>query len=407
MITSILKASRRHYYPHIYIFILALVIQIPTSFSLFPFILVHFYNILFGFPVFVICLGDNFQLPPVDKNQDNGAQSGTDECAEEKERLSFLVLYVNMLITMSLESLASNPPKTSGGRTFADYLEKLIQIDYEVEARKANIADERFVFFANEAKKILKNMFDAYKASGNKGIENRSLWIKEINENATSKMIESAESMAIAIIDMCYNYKIEDSILNISKRYDENEAGAFEKDYIEKLYAYWKDILNGEHTLTSDKKEFHPGLHKTKIPWKTAVRVAAGNRKGTSTYECSVMTEKEMEKETRKWKRRRTKNQFIYFFYTTIYIVVFCVVEWMMGMLEGAVANLGIPQGFLYDVIVSMVLFGILGSIVSDKLNLPDILESMKNIGSGFLDCYNIYKASRENRKEKSDIRKK
>lgn len=29
-------------------------------------------NILFGFPVFVICLGDNFQLPPVDKNQDNG-----------------------------------------------------------------------------------------------------------------------------------------------------------------------------------------------------------------------------------------------------------------------------------------------------------------------------------------------
>ena len=29
-------------------------------------------KILFGFPVFVICLGDNFQLPPVDKNQDNG-----------------------------------------------------------------------------------------------------------------------------------------------------------------------------------------------------------------------------------------------------------------------------------------------------------------------------------------------
>ena len=50
--------------------------------------------------------------------------------------------------------------------------------------------------------------------------------------------IRDRTGVAEAIVDLCYNYVVEDSIYNVSKRYADEE---FLNDFQKRLYEFWKE----------------------------------------------------------------------------------------------------------------------------------------------------------------------
>ncbi len=326
------------------------------------------------------------------------------EIEKECMRIEFLIRYVKMLLLLSMESPAMNPPKLERSRSFTDYLDQMLELDYAGVLQLLNIKNDVFVERVHEALFILEQVYKNFRENEIEGIQSRSKWIDEIEvigvaENANWKTRENEYdhySMAIAIVEICYNYAIEDSICNVSKRYNIDEANSFEKDYVSNLYRYWNQILEDVHVPTVDEINSKRYV-KVKVPWSTAVRVVVANYDNASEQDCSEKSREEMlydynfKREKRQWNGKIAKNLFLHFLYTGIYIVLFCVVQWAMGALEGLVSNTNILQGFWYDILVSMILFGILGSVVSEKTGLPDILESFMNILRGMKDFVYVF----------------
>ena len=99
------------------------------------------------------------------------------------------------------------------------------------------------------------------------------------------------------MVDLCYNYTVEESIYQVSKHY-EKEGDTFQKDLTERLMLYWKECK--ERGQQSEEIELPP--------WDTAVRVVSEEQKrdrGLQTKECiGKRYEEDCEKEKRRWNLR-------------------------------------------------------------------------------------------------------
>lgn len=307
------------------------------------------------------------------------------------DNFPFLIRYVNLLIRMSLETLACNPPKTGEKHNFTYYMDKMLALDYKSVAETEGIADVDFVSFAEEAVIILKEMYNRY---DEKNREKRSVWIDDINKEykAEYDIIRSSPSMAIAMIDMCYNYTIEDSILNVSKRYDDSVEGDFERDYIHNLYGYWDDIVEEIHKLTKDNDTSKKNA-KVTMPLETTAGVVQSISREENP-ELGVITKENQEREKQLWKKKITWNVTRNIFFAIMYILLFVIIQMLMGKLENWVMGFVELPGVISD-ILSIVVFGIIGSKVDEKTNVPDITASFTNI-----------KKNRQYAKEVSEIRK-
>lgn len=135
-------------------------------------------------------------------------------------------------------------------------------------------------------------------------------------------------------------------------------------------------------------------------PWDTAVRVVEEERKrdrGLQTKECiGKRYEEDCEKEKRRWNLRIAYQMFARLRTALLYIVIFCGVDYFMGFVEDQVMGLFFDvtgnewMRMLWSMVCSTIMFGIVGSVVANVFQLPDILESVRSIGVGMKDLYRI-----------------
>lgn len=125
--------------------------------------------------------------------------------------------------------------------------------------------------------KILKNIEAAIRntPNGNALIQNRTIWISHINKLKNTE----AACLAEAIIDLCYNYTVEDSISNVSKRYDAGNITSFQNDFLKRLKDYWVLYQENNHIFhTGDSNTTQ--IHEIPLPpWDTAVRIISEDQK--------------------------------------------------------------------------------------------------------------------------------
>ncbi|MBO5023573.1 MAG: hypothetical protein J6D11_04630 [Clostridia bacterium] len=131
-----------------------------------------------------------------------------------------------------------------------------------------NLYEEKFLKKSKKDKNIIKFLKKCFSRGEEKLDPNkRSVWFNLLEEQQINK---KTYTMAIIIIDLCYNYAVEDSIVGVSRRFYENDKKQFFIDFEKRLIEYW--ILRYE----TKKEKIHFPL------WGVAVRFIKSNKFYTS-----------------------------------------------------------------------------------------------------------------------------
>ena len=138
--------------------------------------------------------------------------------------------------------------------------------------------------------------------------------------------------------------------------------------------------------------------------WNTAVRIL----KETNRFKINDKIEEKLKNEEKIIEKEWLKvliRYFVVMFSTTFsYILLYFFTENIINKFQDiflqSINSASVFLEFGMQAIFSILLFGILGSLVSKFLKLPDILESIQNIWYGFKDLKVIFKFYRNLKKE-------
>ena len=186
--------------------------------------------------------------------------------------------------------------------------------------------------------------------------------------------------MAEAVVDLCYNYTMAGSISGL-----EESAGAgsgFPPRFLERLTDYWADGQSGVHQFLQPDSTDTGRRPEGKLPhWDTAVRLLRCVPAAGST-----------------WGRRVLLGRLRQAGSVLLYLLLFLATSLLLDGMEGGVTALG-ERGRVNGLAMTLgniVLFGIAGSLLSWWLKLPDILDSVKQLGHMVRDSLRLLRAGRE-----------
>ena len=166
------------------------------------------------------------------KLQQNKIESDKKDVEKEKLRWKNIIKYIKMILLLSTENLAKNGSVTYETPRIFEIIEEIISFYHGKEVKlKGNTSKEikkinllntnnnEECNLLNQATKILSEIYDSIKNENGKN--NRSFWIRKIEEDKKSKNIdpEKAYLLAELIVDLCYNYTVEMSIRGIYIEY--------------------------------------------------------------------------------------------------------------------------------------------------------------------------------------------
>lgn len=181
------------------------------------------------------------------------------------------------------------------------------------------------------------------------------------------------------------------SISNLARHFEDREG--FRRDLLNRFHQYWEEYCCKIHVFHKGDLEQIADIQVKEPFWDTAVRLVDQNPPMYSgVYETGY------NKRKREWKRVRSRKIGKWFATAFLYIVIFCLVEQMMGTIEESflATTVNIKLNGIVSAILDTLCFGLLGSWVSEKFGLVDVLESVKNLGTGIKDIYRIHSAPKQ-----------
>ena len=286
----------------------------------------------------------------------------------EWEKIDYIMRYVRMILILSMEKLAMNPGKENIEYSFIDYMNEIILI-CESET------DQRLTQCAKLLSEI-KEQLDSIQCSNN-----RTNWINYINEFDESEIANMAEAM----VDLCYNYTIEESISGVARHFLDREG--FKKDLLNRFYQYWEEYQRKIHFFHKGDSEQVAETEAGVLFWDTAVRVADSH-----LLEEEKEYEKAYDSQKKKWRWSRNIRIGKWFATAAFYIIVFFLVDYVLGCIEEQflVTLTSVRINKIIGAVVDTFCFGVLGSWLSEKFGLVDVLECVKNIKIGCKDIYRV-----------------
>ena len=281
---------------------------------------------------------------------------------KEKERLKTVYRFLNMILQISVCERSNVPLKETKKRSFEDFLKVVWDIIDTEDLSGYSFGDN-----IKKAKEILVER-------SNKIVEkryNRSNWLPA---NSTTP----EEILADKLVNICYNYTLEDSVNGVSKHYDDSDFDrTFFIDFVNRLEEEYRE------------KE---GLRAVKdSEFDTLVRFAQYKAKRRTKLCKGFVYEENFKKERNKWRRFIFGKNVIALLVSIMYIIVFLAVESGLSAVEDAFS---IPVGNAFvGSIVTLIVFSIFGSLTGKVLSLinngheiPDVLNCFIDIWHHFCD---------------------
>lgn len=289
------------------------------------------------------------------KKEDQG--NNTDEI----KRLDYLLRFVSMILKLSIQNTSNNPAKTTHIHSFCEFMEMMMESLKKISFENTEISQNM--------PKALNLLSEINLPDGDK--ENRSNWVKCLDNLYT----ESTEKkLALAIIYICYNYTLEDSILNVSKHYDDQDfKKTFQADLKSKLENYW--MLSRDTIHNPDNDSDFSDIQCRDLNWNATGRISEYNRNNPINVD---IYENNFSKERRAWCRLAFQKTLSALCYTFLHILFFCFMDFGLGCVENCFSEL--TKGIKWSTILSIILFGAINSYISSRCENEDILVSMKNI---------------------------
>lgn len=325
----------------------------------------------------------------------------------EREKIKYVIRFVRMILVMSLEKISGNPPYTGEKRNFMQFYEEITEVlQMESVSFSGTYGEEikgkmpQALKCLEEIRRELRQEIDADKI-----MNNRTNWVEKLHLRERTEDeggVRAEICLAEAVIDLCYNYTVEESVCHVSRHYDPKRQESLERDLETRLSLYWKDYKEGIHRFGEEKGE-QDKLEIILPPWDTAARVVLEERKRQQDLDEKKEEEKCYEtdcgQEKRRWRWRIVGQMLGRLRTAFLYILIFCAVDYLMGLVEEQAMGVFFHMTgnqivrTLWSVGCSTIMFGIIGSLVANTFQLPDILESVRSIGTGVKDLYRIRKA--------------
>lgn len=215
----------------------------------------------------------------------------------------------------------------------------------------------------------------------------RTVWKNHIYEYLKKDTLYTDTChIADLIIDLLYNYVVESGIKNVCKHYD-GEAGisdSFWQDFASRLIMYWRDSqdINNSSCKVHYYQDEKPDLDNWILssvqlaPWDTADRIIEKIDtipQSTETYE---QNHSEQIKSQKIYLNKRFRK-IIGTIGASIFLFVFIntILGWIQGAVEPDFHNILILT--ILFAFISTIAFGIIGSLISNKIHLADLLDSL------------------------------
>lgn len=301
---------------------------------------------------------------------------GTEEAAHQKERLDFAKAYVELILRLSREPLAYNPPNLGPHPAMKEYLR------WVIDSCRTEQPPQGFTLWEllRQGAEQLESLWPSVQAAGQ--LNDRSDWHAAFRRAEAAGQDRTSLCMAEAIVDLCYNYTIAASIQGLTHSYG-NET-AFWPDFLRRLPPYWEAGQRGIHQfLKPDSTEPARLPAEKELPkWDTAARLVqhVPNRDGTSSAPGAG-------RKRTSWLFCVASSLFVQIRSAAMYIALFTAVSLVLDAIEEWFVSLG--QQVLNPYIlplVTIVVFGVLGSQISQRFGLLDIWDSFKQFGVALRD---------------------
>ena len=309
----------------------------------------------------------------------------SEETGAKAEKYLFLYRYAQLILTLSRSETANHSEKQGELKTLMYYYDRVLEIgEGDEEALDRGAA-------------VLRRIAEKETRTD---LQRRSVWYSLLEEEPAGTDIEAAE----AVIDLCYNYALEDSISAADKRYTDGDAEDFKSHFLKDFRSYWKSAQMGEHVFHGKdeaRKNAQTDFSKNvKLPnWQVALNLVKRNMKFSgagmkaAATEASGNTDKTKTREQRlkiqrkRWHRITRRSLLKYLIMAIGYAIAFMVVNELINIVQDAVTDpleegVGIYGKLGWD-FASIAAFGIFSSVVFEKFGLPDILETVQGVIGG------------------------
>ena len=314
---------------------------------------------------------------------------------EQEKKLDYMIRYIRLILQLSVQDLKKNPRKDERRITFVECYRRVCQMLKTGIAREYMEDEEAYILInalLPDAWERLSKVHDTICRNSVKSNRdernNRTNWIRILNE------VHAPDAyLAEAIVDLCYNYAVESSMVGISRHYTELKDVSFERDFSIRLQQYWRQYQQAIHLFGDRDQEQVNEYQIQQQDWEQVVRVIQTNqeyrkkRKQEQKIRIDVY-ETDYEEEKKEWNKMIWKSFWRSGQIAFGYLVAFVVFDLFLGFLGGEFESAGLQLHFPAWVmqIVDTILFGIIASLVSTKFGIPDILESIRNIFIYFAD---------------------
>ena len=314
---------------------------------------------------------------------------------EEEDRIVYLKKYIKLILALSSVEDANISVKNNIYYHFPDYINIII-------------SEKEYNFFPENKnlqtlyKQAIEILIKVKNSLSSEGVNKRSNWITELN--CCEKSFEAC--MAEIIINLCYNYATEESVMGVSKHYDVRKKEQFLEDFGRRLFKYWKEYEKGIHKLqkgeSNEITEYTVSLPK----WETAVRITDARKKDGWDFRVKgapLLYEKDYRKEKKCWKKKLRKVIMTNFRSALIYLGIFAVIDAGIGSLQdrlfkNIVQYLAPYSSIFINIVIALlttILFGVIASKLEKWLGLPDFLESFQNAGRALKDKWIIFRTQK------------
>lgn len=300
--------------------------------------------------------------------------------AANSEKYLFLYRYAELILMLSRSDTANRRQRQGLFRTLTDFLSLA---ERELGGTDAAIAP---------AAALLRRISQG---AAPDALQRRSVWYRLLDAEPFSDDVCAAEAM----IDLCYNYAVEDSMHDIDRRWDGEDMTDFARRFRADMEQYMRSAELGEHVFhwqddarRSAQKDFP---RAAALPeWGLALELvqinleyAASRGKPAAPPVRSESREERTAEQKRRW-TRLTKRSLLYrLLLAALYALAFIIINYLLNVMQDAVTDgLGIDLGlggrFLLDFVLIAV-FGLLSSLLFLRAGLPDILETVQSVIRG------------------------
>lgn len=353
------------------------------------------------------------KLKELEKNKDD----------YEYKRVEYIGRFVDMILLLSREELSKNPPKNTNKNKLylLSFIYDIIR-RFKDEINTENFLRLNFYNYINDSLDLLE--FILIKKTS-LDLNNRSVWIREICDlyDSNPKKDKNIYYLSQCIVNLVYNYVVEDSINNVSTHYDKENII---DEFIYRLEKNWNSYLDGNHkyeleidavkNCNLNNGQFINYTEQKNLynlpDWEYAYRILnrvskrkgiyKNNEENINRYENNYLIERNT------WKRKVKSIIFLDIFIILAYFILFYLFQLGMNYFKDYIFELydNINLNFINKVvtfsnnfdtdsisnIIDIVIFGIISSFVASRTKIPDILDILKNFFIDIKDLFKFYK---------------